>query len=210
MDLDGSLFWWFGGALVLAALVLSAVGLRGKASYPPSGAAMWGTLAIFAFVVVGTGAYAVANASEEKEHREQELAEEEEAAATENAGAEDVGAAPAAQATEEPTPTTAGGEVGGRPVETLDVTSPEDGSLSFEPDGLQAAAGTITLAYENPSPVTHNINLEDENQDVLEESDDVTGGSVEITAQLSPGEYAFFCSIPGHREGGMEGVLTVD
>ena len=107
MDLDGSIFWWVAGALVLAALVISAVGIRGKADFPPSGAAMGGILAVFALIVVGTGAYAIANASEEKEHREQELAEEEEAAAEENSGAE-AGAASGAQSAEEPTPTTVG------------------------------------------------------------------------------------------------------
>lgn len=207
MDLDGSIFWWFAGALVLAALVISAVGIRGKADFPPSGRAMWGILAVFALVVVGTGAYAIANASEEKEHREQELAEEEEAAAEENSGAE-AGAAAGAQAPEEPTPTTEEGPAG--QATTLDVTSPEDGGLSFEPSGLEAPAGVITLAYENPSPVPHNIALEDESQEVLDQSDDVTAGSVEITAELAPGEYAYFCAIPGHREAGMEGALTVD
>jgi plastocyanin len=154
----------------------------------------------------------VANASEEKEHREHELAEEE-AAAAENEGPESVGAAPEAQSPEEPTPTTEKeareGQQGG-PQETFDITSPADGSLSFEPAGIQAAAGTITLAYANPSPVTHNIYLEDENQEILAESEDVADGTVEITSQLSPGEYVFFCAIPGHREGGMEGTLTVE
>ena len=29
------------------------------------------------------------------------------------------------------------------------------------------------------------------------------------TVELAAGEYVFFCDIPGHREGGMEGTLSV-
>jgi uncharacterized cupredoxin-like copper-binding protein len=36
-----------------------------------------------------------------------------------------------------------------------------------------------------------------------------SGKSDELKADLKPGEYTFFCDIPGHREGGMEGTLTV-
>ena len=68
----------------------------------------------------------------------------------------------------------------------------------------------VTLAYANPSPVPHNIALEDDAGMVLAESEDITAGEVSIEADVVPGEYIYFCSIPGHRESGMEGTLTVE
>ena len=36
-----------------------------------------------------------------------------------------------------------------------------------------------------------------------------TGGSKKLTLKLKPGTYKFFCTVPGHRQAGMEGTLTV-
>ena len=209
MDLDGSIFWYVGGALVLAALAISFVGIRGKDNFPPSGRAMWAVTAVFGFLVVSSAAYAVANASEEKEHRDAELAEEE-AEAEEDVAAEEL-AAPTETAPSEAD----GGQPPGsgtppEPAAELAVNSPEDGSLVFDPDALESAAGMVTLAYANPSPVPHNIALEDNAGTVVAESEDITAGDVSIEAEVVPGEYIYFCSIPGHRESGMEGTLTVE
>jgi len=195
--MDGTLFYYVGGALVLAALVLSFIGIRGKESFPPSGRALAGISALFGVLVIATAAYGVANAREEVDHREKELAEEEaHAAAEEPAKGGEPGAPPA-----KAPPAAA---------ETLDVTSPDDGSLSFEPDSFSTKAGTITLAYDNPSPVAHNISIKDNSGQTLAESETVTGDATEASAELVPGEYVFFCSIPGHETGGMEGTLTVE
>ena len=75
--MDGSLFYWLGGALVVAALGIAAIGLRGRASFPPNRAVLVLGTAAFAALVVGTTAYAVVNAQDEQEHRDKELAEEE-------------------------------------------------------------------------------------------------------------------------------------
>jgi plastocyanin len=35
------------------------------------------------------------------------------------------------------------------------------------------------------------------------------GGTKTVTLNLSAGTYTFFCSVPGHRQAGMQGTLTV-
>lgn len=204
--MDETLFYVLGAALVVAALGLSAVGVRWRDSFP-SADAMWPMAATLALLVCSTGVFAVLNARAEEEHRNAEQAAESAAGTAEVAEAEAQKPAPAAAP--EPAATGGGGGAAGAGGESFDITSPADGSLSFEPPDIEAKAGTVTIAYENPSPVTHNVFLQDDEDQILAESDDVTEGSVEISAELPPGEYIYYCNIPGHREGGMEGVLTV-
>lgn len=73
--MEETLFYVFGIALVLAALVVSAMGLRWEA-FPQSRPLFAGVVALFAVLVVGTAAFGWLNAEEEQEHREAELAEE--------------------------------------------------------------------------------------------------------------------------------------
>ena len=69
-------------------------------------------------------------------------------------------------------------------------------------------SGDLELKSKNDSSTPHNIALE--GNGVNEEGPVVQGGqSSDIKVTLKPGEYTFFCSVPGHREGGMEGKLTV-
>jgi uncharacterized cupredoxin-like copper-binding protein len=83
-----------------------------------------------------------------------------------------------------------------------------DGSLKFEKDKLEAKAGKVTITMNNPSSVPHGIELE--GNGVEEEGEVVQqGGKSVVTAELKPGEYEFYCPVPGHKDGGMEGTLTV-
>jgi plastocyanin len=202
--MDGSLFFWLGGVLVLAALAIAAIGIREKGSFPPSRVVLVLGIAAFAAIVAATGALAVVNAQDEQEHREEELAEEEAAAAEEAPPPPAPGGQPQQVEQGEPPPPPSGAAA-------LDVTSPEDGGLIFEPDGLEAQAGNVTIAYSNPSPVPHSLAVEDAAGAVLGETPVFSEGEEEVAIdQLAPGEYVFFCTVPGHREGGMEGDLTVN
>jgi plastocyanin len=112
---------------------------------------------------------------------------------------------PTATAESTPEEETSGGGGGG---ETLSVASPEDGSLVFEPDALSAAAGTVTIEYDNPAPVPHAVAIEGNGVD--ESSDTVTGAKTSLSADLEAGEYTIYCPVGTHRAGGMEGTLTVE
>jgi plastocyanin len=206
--MDGSLFFPIGGALIILALILSALGIRGRDKFPPSRPVLIGGSVVFAVAVACTAALAAVNASHEKEERDEELAEEQEYAEAEQPVPPPEGGTPAEELPAEKSPAAGGAPVAQGAETALDVTSPEDGGLSFEPNALEAPPGTVTISYDNPSPVAHNINVEGDGG-VLESSEDVTDGAVELTAQLQPGAYVFFCSLPGHREGGMEGDLLV-
>jgi plastocyanin len=97
------------------------------------------------------------------------------------------------------------GEGGGR---VLTLSADPGGDLSFDTRSLEGQAGRLTLQMENPSSVPHNVSIEGAGVD--EEGKTVgEGGTSTVTADLRPGEYDFYCSVAGHRAGGMEGTLTV-
>jgi plastocyanin len=92
----------------------------------------------------------------------------------------------------------------------VDLSAPEDGSLAFDPDSLEAPVGEVTLAFTNPATVGHDVHIERDGEDLAASDVVADGETTEASAELEPGEYTYYCSIPGHREGGMEGTLTVD
>jgi plastocyanin len=102
--------------------------------------------------------------------------------------------------------TTAGGGAGGS---TVDVSSPSGSDLAFDQGELTATAGAVTINYTNPQAISHDVVIEDSAGEVLGETELISDGNTSTTVELQPGTYTFFCDVPGHREGGMEGTLTV-
>jgi plastocyanin len=92
---------------------------------------------------------------------------------------------------------------------TLDFEADPTGSLAYTTDKATGKAGKVTVNFTNTSPVPHDVAIEDEAGETIAETEVLAEGSDSATAELEPGEYKFFCTVPGHRQAGMEGTLTV-
>jgi plastocyanin len=82
------------------------------------------------------------------------------------------------------------------------------GDIFYDDPPTTARAGTLTIVIDNIGQATHNVVFEgfNDEQPVAE----ATGGQSDRgSITLDPGTYTFYCSIPGHREAGMEGTLEV-
>ena len=94
---------------------------------------------------------------------------------------------------------------GGGGGETVDISEVE---FAIEPKEATTQAGEVTFAISNDGSAPHN--LEVEGNGIEEVSETIDGGQkTDLTVNLEPGEYEMYCAIPGHREQGMEGTVTV-
>jgi plastocyanin len=102
---------------------------------------------------------------------------------------------------------------GGKPEGTAEAEGgkleiPVGTGLAYEFADAEAPAGALTIDSVNEQPTPHNIAVDgngvDEKGEVVQD-----GGTSTVEVDLKAGEYAFYCSVPGHREGGMEGKLTI-
>jgi uncharacterized cupredoxin-like copper-binding protein len=94
---------------------------------------------------------------------------------------------------------------------TVKLTANADNQLSYDQKTLNAKAGTVSIDFDNPASIEHDVAVEDSGGELLGKSDLVSQGKAILAIKdLKPGSYTFFCSVPGHREAGMEGTLTVN
>jgi uncharacterized cupredoxin-like copper-binding protein len=98
------------------------------------------------------------------------------------------------------------GSGGGGGGQTLTVTADPNGALSWDKTSLAAKAGSVTLQIDNESSTPHAIEVE--GNGVEKETKTVTGGSADVTVDLKPGKYEYYCPVPGHKKT-MHGTLTV-
>jgi plastocyanin len=92
--------------------------------------------------------------------------------------------------------------------ETLKLAADET-DIAYDTDSLSGKAGKVTIDFTNPSALEHDVAIEDEGGEEVADSELIAKSSTSVSAELAPGTYTFFCTVPGHREAGMEGTLTV-
>jgi plastocyanin len=91
---------------------------------------------------------------------------------------------------------------------TLQLAADPGGAFKFDKKSLNAPAGAVTIDFDNPASLSHDVVIEQGDREIAK-SDVISKSTTTVTATLEAGKYVFFCDIPGHREGGMEGTLTV-
>ncbi len=111
---------------------------------------------------------------------------------------------PATTATTPATTTTSSGS-GSK----LSLSANPSGQLEYNTKTLSAKAGKVTIAFTNMAPLSHDVSIESSSGQSLGSTPVFSGGTKSLSLELKPGTYKFFCTVPGHRQAGMEGTLTV-
>jgi plastocyanin len=93
--------------------------------------------------------------------------------------------------------------------QTLSLAANPEGQLAYEPTSLTAKAGKVSIDFTNMSPVGHNVTFASSSGAVVGSTPTFQGASKTLTLNLKPGTYKFYCTVPGHRQAGMEGTLVV-
>lgn len=199
-------FYIAGGLLVVWAFTLSlGLGMR-KPDFPGSLAGQRAVVAVTAVLVLAAVATAVLTAgvpakSAAAPAKTQELAPVPVVSAPVPGSS---ASAPSEPAATTPAPAPASGKAGS----ALTLAANPSGLLAYNTKQLSAKAGTVTITMANMSPLEHNVTVA-EGSKVLGATPTFKGGSKTLTLKLKPGKYVFYCSVPGHRQAGMEGTLNV-
>lgn len=81
--------------------------------------------------------------------------------------------------------------------------------VSFSETTLTAKPGD-TIVLTNTGFLQHDFSVDEFGGPMTPLLNNGESAEITIPADAEPGEYTFYCSVPGHREQGMEGTLTIE
>ena len=116
---------------------------------------------------------------------------------------------PATPATTASSPSSPSSTGGGASRGALSVEANREGELKYNTTSLTAKAGNVAIAFTNMSSLAHNLTIESSSGTQIGATPTFQGATKTLSVNLKPGTYKFFCTVPGHRQAGMEGTLTV-
>jgi len=76
---------------------------------------------------------------------------------------------------------------------------------SFAPTALTAVPGSTTIRFTNKGAMEHDFTIKALGVKLTAQP----GKTAETTVTLTSGTYKTYCSVPGHRQSGMQGTLAV-
>lgn len=92
---------------------------------------------------------------------------------------------------------------------TVSFEADPQGALAYTTTEASAKAGSVTIDFNNPQALTHDVAIESSSGEEVGATELISEGEDSTTVDLKPGTYHFYCTVPGHREAGMEGTLVV-
>ena len=78
--------------------------------------------------------------------------------------------------------------------------------MKFTPGAVAVEAGTVDVVLRNEGQVRHDLRVDGKPALLVEAA---PGQTATGSWELDEGRYEMYCSIPGHRTAGMEGVVEV-
>jgi mono/diheme cytochrome c family protein len=87
----------------------------------------------------------------------------------------------------------------------VQIDADPTGQLAFVTDAATGTPGQITVKMANKSGTPHDIVIDGKGKGQIVQN----GGVSQFQANFTAGSYTFYCSVPGHRQAGMQGKLTV-
>jgi len=102
-----------------------------------------------------------------------------------------------------------GGETASGGGSVVELEADPNGSLAYTVAEASAQSGTVTVKFNNPQGLTHDVAIENEKGETVGKTNLVADEETSTTVKLKPGTYKYYCTVPGHREAGMEGTLVV-